>query len=46
MAQTKSGASSTNKHTTAEMRNWYETHKSAIEKFEHDWNAAFGTTHL
>ncbi|ENB5115548.1 fructose-6-phosphate aldolase, partial [Escherichia coli] len=20
--------------------------ESAIEKFEHDWNAAFGTTHL
>lgn len=33
MAQTKSGASST-KHTTAEIREWYETHKSAIEKFE------------
>ena len=33
MAQTKSGATST-KHTTAEMREWYEKHKSAIEKFE------------
>ena len=33
MAQTKSGANGT-KHTTAEMREWYEQHKSAIEKFE------------
>jgi len=35
MAQTKSSsATSTAKRTTAEMREWYETHKSAIEKFE------------
>ena len=33
MAQTKSGASGT-KRTTAEMREWYETHKAAIENFE------------
>ena len=33
MAQTKSGATST-KHTVAEMREWYELHKDAIEKFE------------
>jgi len=34
MAQTKSGATSTTNRTTAEMREWYELHKSAIEKFE------------
>lgn len=34
MAQTKSGANSTSKHTVAEMREWYEKHKSAIEKYE------------
>ena len=34
MAQTKNGATSTSKHTTAEMREWYNNHKSAIEKFE------------
>lgn len=32
MAQSKS-ANSTSKHTTAEMREWYEKHKTAIEKF-------------
>ena len=34
MAQTRSSAASTSKRTTAEMREWYETHKSAVEKFE------------
>ena len=35
MAQSKSGgATSTAKRTTAEMREWYEKHKTAIEKFE------------
>lgn len=33
MAQSKSGANST-QHTAAEMREWYEKHKTAIEKFE------------
>ncbi|MCR4720937.1 MAG: hypothetical protein K5655_04345 [Lachnospiraceae bacterium] len=33
MAQSKS-ANSTSKHTTAEMREWYEAHKTAIEKYE------------
>ena len=35
MAQIKSGsATSTTKRTTAEMREWYEAHKTAIEKYE------------
>jgi len=34
MAQTKNSANSTSKHTTAEMREWYEKHRTAIEKYE------------
>ena len=34
MAQKTNSANSTSKHTTAEMREWYEKHKSTIENYE------------